>query len=190
VTLEVRSLGASRGYATLFRDVSFTVAAGELLAVRGANGSGKTTLLRCIAGLTRADQGEVLRTGALLYAGHLAALQDDLDPRANLAFLLAVNGRPATAGAIEAALAAVGLEKQRFLPARRLSAGQRKRVGLARLSLDPAPLWILDEPLAALDAQGEALLGERLAAHRARGGLAVVATHHDLPTPASQAVRL
>lgn len=190
MTLEVRALTASRGYATLFRDVGFALAPGELLAVRGDNGSGKTTLLRCVAGLTRPDAGEVLRSGALLYAGHLPALQDDLDARANLRFLLRLQGHEIAAAALDAALEAVGLAQRRFLPTRRLSAGQRRRVGLARLALDPAPLWVLDEPLAALDAQGEALLGERLAAHRARGGLALVATHHDLPAPGVRELRL
>ncbi len=190
MTLAVRALSVSRGYATLFRDVSFEVAAGERIALRGANGSGKTTLLRCVAGLTRADSGAVERTGRVLYAGHLPGINDDLTAPENLAFSLRLNGLAPGAEAIAAALAAVGLEKRTGLPARRLSAGQRRRIGLARLALDDAAVWLLDEPLSALDAEGERLLGERLAAHQRRGGCALIATHHDLPGATSREIRL
>ena len=186
--LEVRSLAASRGPVTLFRGVSFALAAGEIAAVRGPNGSGKTTLLRCVAGLTRADAGEVLREGALLYAGHLAGIKDDLNAEENLAFALRMRGVAPGEGAVRRALSRVGLDARRLLPARRLSAGQRRRIGLARLQLDPAPLWILDEPLSALDAEGESILGTLLEKHLDDGGLALVATHHELPLGA-RAVR-
>jgi heme exporter protein A len=196
--LEVRALAVSRGPAVLFRDLSFDMRAGELLALRGANGSGKTTLLRCVAGFTRPDSGEVLWDGlpthaaastfhaGLLYLGHLAALKDDLTAEENLDFALRLRGVVAPETAIRDALAKAGLAKRAQLPARRLSAGQRRRIGLARLHLDPAALWILDEPLAALDTEGEGLLAERLADHQGRGGLALVATHHDLPVPATR----
>jgi heme exporter protein A len=197
--LEARALAASRGRVTLFRDVSFALGAGEWLALRGANGSGKTTLLRCIAGLTQPDTGETLWNGAstrrdgapyraaLLYAGHLPGIKDDLSAEENLASLLALRGVPASAAACGEALAEVGLAKRRLLPARRLSAGQRRRIGLARLLLDPAPLWALDEPLTALDDAGQALFGRLLERHLAAGGLAVLATHHDLvPAPARE----
>ena len=179
--LEVRSLAASRGAVTLFRGVSFTLAPGEVAAVRGPNGSGKTTLLRCVAGLTRPDSGEVMRAGELLYAGHLPGIKDDLSAEENLAFALRMSGVVPGDGALRRALSRVGLDARRLLPARRLSAGQRRRIGLARLQLDPAPLWILDEPLAALDAEGEAILGEYLDRHLEQGGIALVATHHQLP---------
>ena len=141
--LEARSLTGSRGEARLFRDLSFGVAAGEWLAVRGPNGSGKTTLLRCVAGLTRPDAGDVLWNGELitrdrahfhadlLYAGHLDAIKDDLSAEENLASALALRGVDAGAEAIRAALGEAGLDKRRQLPARRLSAGQRRRIGLA-----------------------------------------------------------
>ena len=188
--ITVAALRASRGPATLFRDVSFTVAAGEWVAVRGPNGSGKTTLLRCAAGLTRADAGEVRREGGLLYAGHLPALKDDLTAEENLRGALALNGAEASAGEAREALAQVGLATRRLLPARRLSAGQRRRIGLARLMLDPAGVWILDEPLTALDDDGQALFSRTLARHLERGGVALVATHHDLAPAPARVVRL
>jgi heme exporter protein A len=195
--LEARELKCLRGLATLFRGVSFELAAGEWMAVRGPNGSGKTTLLRCIAGLTRPEDGTVLWDGepiaaartryhsSLLYGGHLAGLKDDLDTEENLRCALALRGVAVPDPAIRAALADVGLERHRRLPARRLSAGQRRRIGLARLSLDPAPLWALDEPLTALDDAGQRLFERLLERHLATGGLALVATHQDLaPAPA------
>ena len=194
--LEARALTCSRGPATLFRDVSFGIGAGEWLAVRGPNGSGKTTLLRCVAGLTRADRGEVRWAGestrasperfraSLLYAGHLPGIKDDLSAEENLQCALQLRGIPAAPAALHAALGGVGLEKRRRLPARRLSAGQRRRIGLARLMLDPAECWALDEPLTALDDEGQGLFAALLARHLARGGLALLATHQDLaPAP-------
>ena len=185
--LEARALACTRGMATLFRDVSFVLDAGEWLAVRGANGSGKTTLLRCVAGLTRAETGTVERSGDFVYAGHLPAINDSLDAAENLNSLLALRGVEAAAPAVDAAIDRVGLAKRRMLPARRLSAGQRRRIGLARLALDPAPIWILDEPLTALDDAGRSLFEELLHDHVRGGGLALVATHHDLaPAPARE----
>ena len=197
--LEARGLGGSRGAARLFRDVSFEVQSGEWVALRGANGSGKTTLLRCIAGLAHADSGETLWNGAstvrereayhasLLYAGHLAGLKDDLSAEENLHASLALRGVSAGGDEVRAALEMVGLATRRRLAARKLSAGQRRRIGLARLALDPAPLWLLDEPLTALDDDGQRLFERQLSRHLAAGGLAVVATHHALaPAPARE----
>ena len=183
--LEARDLACTRGTARLFRGVSFSVAAGEWVAVRGPNGSGKTTLLRCAAGLTHADAGTVAREGALLYTGHLPAVKDDLTAEENLRGALTLGGSAVDATRVREALAEVGLAARGMLPARRLSAGQRRRIGLARLLLDAAPVWILDEPLTALDDEGQALFQRTLARHLERGGLALVATHHDLaPAPA------
>ena len=185
--LEGRSLACSRGIVTLFRGISFQVSAGEWVEVRGPNGSGKTTLLRCVAGLTRADAGEVLREGDFIYGGHLAGIKDDLTAEENLTALLALRAVAVTRDAVRGALAETGLDKRRSIPARRLSAGQRRRIGLARLALDPAPIWILDEPLTALDDQGQALFTRLLGRHLDRGGLALLATHHDLaPLPARE----
>jgi heme exporter protein A len=197
--LEARDLACSRGATSLFRDVSFGVTAGEWLGLRGANGSGKTTLLRCVAGLTRPDAGAVLWDGRragdpasafraqLIYAGHAAGIKDDLSAVENLRDALALRAVPASEAALRDALAQVGLDTRRHLPARRLSAGQRRRIGLARLALDPAPLWILDEPLTALDDEGQRIFGALLERHLARAGLALIATHHDLaPAPARE----
>ena len=197
--LEARGLACSRGATALFRDLSFSVAPGEWVAVRGPNGSGKTTLLRCVAGLTRPDAGEVLWDGRetrksparfcadLVHAGHLAGVKDDLTAEENLRGALALRGLDVGVDAVRSALAQFGLEKSRHLPARRLSAGQRRRIGLARLALDGAPLWVLDEPLTALDDEGQALFGKLLERHLGRGGLALIATHHPLaPGPARE----
>lgn len=200
--LEARALACSRGPATLFRGLSFSLAPGEWIAVRGPNGSGKTTLLRCVTGLTRADAGEILWDGEnirrgparfhgnLLFSGHLPGIKDDLSAEENLHGTLALRGIPASTHACRAALDEVGLGKRALLPARRLSAGQRRRIGLARLLLDPAPLWALDEPLTALDDAGQQLFGRLLERHLARGGLALLATHHDLSLAPTRELRI
>jgi heme exporter protein A len=190
VSLEGRALACSRGPVVLFRDVSFRVDRGEWVAVRGPNGSGKTTLLRCVAGLTRLDAGEVKRAGNIAYAGHLAGIKDDLTAEENLRGSLTLAGAGPSASQALAALEEVGLARRRSLPARRLSAGQRRRIGLARLMLDPAPIWILDEPLTALDDDGQALFARTLSRHVERGGLALVATHHDLAFAPARVLRL
>ncbi len=198
--LQVRDMACRRGPALLFSGLGFEVAGGELLCVRGPNGCGKTTLLRCVTGLTRPDDGTVLWHGepsttdpermraGTAYAGHLPGLKDDLTADENLDFTLRLRGAVTTPAQRLEALAAVGLEKRRRIPARRLSAGQRRRIGLARLALDPAELWVLDEPLTALDDAGQELFVELLGRHLARGGLALAATHHRL-APTSGVVR-
>ena len=199
IRLEARTLTGSRGPATLFRDISFTVSSGEWVALRGANGSGKTTLLRCVAGLMRPDSGHILWDGhdtrahsapfrtELLYGGHLPGLKDDLSAEENLRDSLALRGLRVAPEATHAALAEVGLATRRHLPARRLSAGQRRRIGLARLALDPAACWALDEPLTALDDDGQKHFQRLLANHLERGGLALIATHQPLaPAPARE----
>ncbi|HEY4998840.1 MAG TPA: cytochrome c biogenesis heme-transporting ATPase CcmA [Usitatibacter sp.] len=200
--LEIRGLTCSRGGATLFRDVCFELTAGEWVALRGSNGSGKTTLLRCAAGLTRPDAGEVLWDGAeaslgaqafrsqLVYAGHAAGIKDDLSAMENLRDALALRAVAAPEESLRQALAEVGLARHRDIPARRLSAGQRRRIGLARLALDPAALWALDEPLTALDDAGQAIFSSLLERHLARGGLALVATHHDVKPAPTRELRL
>jgi heme exporter protein A len=193
--LEAQKLGARRGFATLFSGLSFRVDAGEALVVSGANGTGKTTLLRIVAGLTTAAAGALAWNGevvkpldsefrrAIAYAGHLPALKDELSAEENLASLLALDGEAVTGDVLRAALDDVALVRQRALPARVLSQGQRRRISLARLMLMPRPLWILDEPTTALDASGIELLGRMLARHLSDGGTLVAATHAGLGLP-------
>jgi len=175
---------------TLFRDVSFAAMPGEWVALRGANGSGKTTLLRCLAGLVRPEAGDVVRDGRAVFIGHAPGVKDELTAAENLRDAFGLHGVACGENAMDEALGQVGLAARRRLPARRLSAGQRRRIGLARLWLDPAPLWLLDEPLTALDAEGEKLFATMLERHLARGGLAVIATHHALSPDANREVRL
>ena len=200
--LEARSLVGARGDVRLFRDVSFSASAGEWVEVRGANGSGKTTLLRGLAGLTLLDAGEVLWNGravreaggeyraALLYGGHAPGVKDELTVEENLRTLLALRDVRVEGAALVEAIGRAGLAQRRHLPARRLSAGQRRRIGVARLMLDPAPLWILDEPLTALDADGEALFNTLLQQHVANGRMAVIATHQPLSARPAREIRL
>lgn len=189
--LAAAGLGCQRGDAMLFRDLSFKVEAGQALLVRGANGSGKTSLLRILAGLATPVAGGVSWTGATdaaarravtAYQGHVPALKDDLTVQENLAFALALDGVAADAAAQQEAIKAVGLAKRRHLPARHLSQGQRRRVGLARLMLTKSrPLWLLDEPATALDSEAITLFCAALDRHLAQGGVAVLSTHQNLP---------
>jgi len=195
VTLEAHDLAGARGYAKLFGGLSFHVDAGRALAVTGANGSGKTTLLRILAGLSAPSSGAVRWNGdamapfdprlreAVVFHGHLHALKDELTTLENLASLVALAGMRAAPDDLARALDDVALTRQRQLPARVLSQGQRRRVGLARLRLLQKPLWVLDEPATALDADGAALLAAMLDEHLAAGGAAVIATHQPLALP-------
>lgn len=196
--LEAQNLAARRGFAHLFKGLSFVLRPGEALEVTGANGAGKTTLLRMLAGLTAPAAGEIRWKGRrappfdpavradLLYAGHLPSLKEELSAEENLASLVALAGATASPAAIGDALEQVALARQRRLPARVLSQGQRRRVGIARLLLVPRMLWILDEPLTALDAAGNALLGRLLASQLDNGGIAVAATHVPLGLPGAR----
>jgi heme exporter protein A len=196
--LEAQKLAARRGFANLFTGLSFRVEAGEALVVTGANGTGKTTLLRMLAGLSAPADGEIRWNGrpaapfdpalraALAFAGHLPALKDELTAEENLASLVALEGEAAGRESVRDALDNVALSRQRTLPARVLSQGQRRRIGLARMTLLPRPLWILDEPVTALDAAGAELLARIVAGHLAKGGLAVAATHAPLGLPAAR----
>ena len=202
--LEAHDLAARRGDATLFSGISFTLGAGTALFVRGPNGSGKTTLLRILAGATQAAAGRVLwrerpvgpfdpvvRASAL-FIGHAPALKDELTTEENLASLTSLHGAQAERAALLEALGAWSLSRQRALPARVLSQGQRRRTSLARLGIVSRPLWLLDEPAAALDDAGAVTLVSLVAAHLAGGGIAVIATHQDLPLAAgaSRSLRL
>jgi heme exporter protein A len=186
--LEAIDITARRGSAVLFTRLRLRVEAGRALLVTGRNGSGKTTLLRILAGLSQPEEGSVTIGGAPLqtmrghvaFAGHLAALKDELTVEENLRALVELAGETVSSDALSAALDAVDLARQRELPARALSAGQRRRVGLGRLALLPRTLWLLDEPATALDTAGLRGLADLVAQRLRAGGIVVAATHQPL----------
>ena len=187
--LEARDISAIRGERLVLRGLSFIVPPGGALLLLGANGSGKSTLLRVLAGLKRPDAGSVLWMGEteapVAYLGHQDAVKPGLTALENLRFA-AQTGR----GTMLDALAALDLLALADLPARLLSAGQKRRLALARLVLSPAPVWLLDEPTLGLDTAAVDRLGGLLAAHRAGGGVVVTATHLPLPLPDAAELRL
>lgn len=190
--LAARDLSFSRNDRPVFEALDFDVAAGEALLVRGGNGAGKTTLLRVLAGLLDAEGGTVavagapvaraMRAGTMAYLGHLPGLKADLDATANLEFLAHLQGCRASQD-VERALALVGLGRQAYLPVRQMSAGQKKRLSLARLWMSPARLWLLDEPYANLDLQGIELVNRMVRAQLDDGGAALVTTHGAYAAP-------
>jgi heme exporter protein A len=189
-SLEVTGLSCRRGGRPVFRDLSFGLGAGELLALTGRNGSGKTTLLRALALLVPADAGAIRWQGTdvgrdreawhrrIAWLGHLDGLKADLTVRENLSSACLL--REDAGSGIEAALAAFDLGGLADRPARTLSDGQRRRAALARVMAAGAPLWLLDEPLNALDAPSQDALRAVLAGHLAAGGLVIAATHAPL----------
>ncbi len=190
--LEATDLAARRGSTYLFRRLGLRVDAGRALIVSGPNGSGKTTLLRILAGLTLPAEGRVTWRGApmdaslrarFVFAGHLPALKDELTVLENLRSLAELAGESPSPETLRTALDAVSLDARRDLPARVLSAGQRRRVSLARLALLPRPLWILDEPATALDTAGLSTLARLLSQRLRDGGTVVAATHQPLDLP-------
>ena len=195
--LQVDGVAAFRGGRLVFRDLGFTVPAGGALILTGRNGAGKSSLLRLLAGLLPPAAGRVLWQGAdaladlplharrIAYVGHQDAIKPGLTAAENLAFAARIGGAQPAAG-----LAAMGLAALAELPARMLSAGQRRRLALARLALSPAPLWLVDEPTLGLDAPAVDLFGVLVSGHRARGGLVVAATHAALPLAGAAELRL
>lgn len=188
-----QDLDCVRGGREVFAGLNFTVEGGEALAVTGRNGAGKTTLLRLIAGLLEPAGGRIALTGGLPeasvaeqahYVGHRDALKPALSVRENLEFWYAfLGGRDASPAS---ALDAVGLGGLAGLPAAYLSAGQRRRLALARLVAAPRPIWLLDEPTAALDSAGQQRLAELMRSHLSGGGMIVAATHGPLGIEAKE----
>ncbi len=188
MTLLADALSCERGGFRLFSGLAFSLGPGGLLRVRGGNGRGKTTLLRTLAGLTRPASGSVRwrghpvgdeYRGDLLFLGHAPAIKDELSVRENLEFAARLSALKDAD--LDSALAQLGIARLADLPARYLSQGQRRRAALARLALSSdVPLWLLDEPFAALDGEGIAQVAALCSAHVAGGGMLVFTSHQDV----------
>jgi heme exporter protein A len=200
--LEAVNLGCTRGDRRLFKGLNFSAEPGELIELRGANGSGKTSLLRILAGLATPAEGEVrwqgesirslgeVYSGAVAYLAHQNGVKDELSAMENLRISMGVAGNALSKSEAQEILEKVGLSRQQNLPARSLSAGQRRRVALARLLTSKAPLWILDEVLTSLDDTAIELSRGFIGDHLKAGGLAVIATHQNLDLVAARSQRI
>lgn len=190
-SLTAEKLACVRGDRRLFEGLCFHVKAGQALAVEGANGAGKTSLLRLIAGFLAPAAGRILvntgqaesddadERGRLVgWLGHLDGLKPQMTVGEQLAFYARLYAAPSDG--LPALLGRVGLARQAELPCRYLSAGQRRRLALARLMASARPLWLLDEPFAALDTSGQQLMGEAMTRHCGAGGVIIAATHDAL----------
>ncbi|MCX3310908.1 cytochrome c biogenesis heme-transporting ATPase CcmA [Pantoea vagans] len=192
--LEIITLTCAYDERSLFRRLSFRVSAGDIVQIEGPNGAGKTSLLRLLAGLSRPEEGEIrwqqqpiLRQRetwhqAMLYLGHCPGVKGVLTPLENLRFY----HPDCTDAKIFAALESVDLTGDEEVPVSRLSAGQQRRVALARLWLSQARIWILDEPLTAIDKAGIEKLMAQVARHADNGGAVILTTHQDLPVDAAR----
>lgn len=198
--LEVQGLTCFRQNRCLFADLSFALQTQQICQVEGPNGAGKSTLLRSILGLFRADEGQVLWNGVstsqqaelflqhVLFLGHKFAINSDLTPWQNLAFWSALN--PTSNLDFARALAMVGLTGLEHIPCHSLSAGQHRRVALARLWLTSSQLWILDEPFTAIDKEGVKLLQQRFSEHLANSGMILMTSHQDLSQQFTQLIKV
>jgi heme exporter protein A len=190
--LEVRNLACSRGDHRLFSELSFTLDSGQIMQVQGANGSGKTSLMRALCGFLMPDEGEIVWRGEnireldeeyyaeMMYLGHLNAIKDELSGLENLQISAGLSGITLDEKEAMDALRRMGLKGREMLPTKVLSQGQRRRVALARMLVNDAKLWILDEPLAALDVGAVALIQQLIAEHLARQGMVIFTTHQPL----------
>jgi heme exporter protein A len=196
------SLACVRGDRELFKDISFSLEAGGLLQVRGPNGSGKTSLLRMLCGLSNPAAGEIHWCGntirslegdylaVVTYIGHLSGTKDDLTVIENLCISSALAGFEISMAQASEALQYMGLGGRETLPVKVLSQGQRRRVALARLLVCKTSLWILDEPLVALDVAAVKLIQELLEHHLQQGGMIVMTTHQEIDVPAISMTQL
>ena len=201
-SLRANALTCIRGERTLFTGLDLVVSAGEWLHVRGENGIGKTSLLRLLSGLTKPAAGEILWNEQsisadpseyhrnLLFLGHRDSLKEDLTALENLSIATVLDGIALTEDEILLALHRFGLRGREDLPVNCLSAGQKRRVLLARLLLRQAKLWILDEPFNALDVRAVEMLSELILEHIASGGMAIMTSHQEIPMPNGRVVQL
>lgn len=187
--LKVCDLSAQKGRQTLFQHIDFEVRAGQWLFLSGANGSGKTTLLRILCGLSLPEQGQVYWRGELahqtperlhqemIYLGHALGMKEEMSALENLKFSAQLRSRAFDPHQTREVLALLGLNGRENLPLRVLSQGQKRRVALAKLMLFPLPLWVLDEPFVALDAQGLGVLTQAMETHLNAGGVLIYTSH-------------
>ncbi|TVP72288.1 MAG: heme ABC exporter ATP-binding protein CcmA [Rhodobacteraceae bacterium] len=187
MSLAVTALACARGGVPLLEGVSFSLRSGAALVLRGPNGCGKTTLLRCVAGLQPPLAGEIeAAPDAIAYAAHADGIKATLSVAENLRFWAAIYGTTD----IETALERMNLRALADRAAQNLSAGQKRRLGLARLMVTGRPVWVLDEPTVSLDMASVALFGDVVRDHLARGGMALIATHIDLGLPEAEMLDL
>lgn len=200
--LEAINLCSIRGDLRLFSGIGFGLDAGELLYLHGHNGSGKTTLLRTLCGLILPDEGEVRWKGEnireiredfaaeVFYLGHKNAIKSELTALENLRIASLLDGQAISEQTAWQALKTIGLDGHEDLPAKVLSQGQKRRVALARLLVNEAALWVLDEPFTALDKGAVALLQGLIRTHLDKGGMAVLTTHQEVPLTSGHAKTL
>ncbi len=185
--LTLTNLACARGGLTVLDGISFTLQPGQALVLQGPNGIGKTTLLRTIAGLQPPRSGQIIADpDSIAYAAHADGLKPTLTAQENLAFWAAIFGTNDTAPA----LAAMQLTQLASRPAATLSAGQKRRLGLARLLVTGRPIWLLDEPTVSLDTASTALFVAMITAHLGQGGSAIIASHIDLGLPSATTLNL
>ena len=190
--LEISNLACSRGDHRLFSELSFSLDFGQIMQVQGANGSGKTSLLRTLCGFIMPDEGDIIWRGEnireldeeyyaeMMYLGHLNAIKDELSALENLQISAGLSGVELNEKEAMAALRRMGLRGRELLPTKVLSQGQRRRVALARLLVSDAKLWVLDEPLTALDVGAVALIQELIEEHLKKQGMVIFTTHQPL----------
>ena len=199
--LKAQGLKCVKGNTELFSDIHFEVQSGEALVVEGSNGSGKTSLLRILCGFNYPVEGEITWNGTAIdghesyqqqisYIGHASGVKLDLTVLENLVFAQRLVGSTRAEDEIKEIIREVGLFKQRHLQTRKLSAGQKRRVALARLQLEERQLWILDEPLTALDREFVTEFEKVLENHLQQNGMLIVTTHREMILPAAQMKRI
>ena len=187
MTVKASKICCTRGVRQVLQDVTFSLSSGDCLILRGPNGVGKSTLLRVLAGLSQPTTGRLdLNPDYVAYSGHLDAVKFQLTVAENLSFWAGVYGTITTQEVIEN----FGLSPLKDRLAANLSAGQKRRLGLARMALSGRKIWLMDEPTTSLDAQHTALIATSISAHCVEGGIAILSTHLDLDIPTAKTLDL